>query len=171
VIVSLIAAMSENRVIGRDGALPWRLPLDMRHFKTLTTGHAVIMGRKTFETLPAALPHRRNIVLTRDRSYRPDGAEVVASLDDALQLAADDDEVFVAGGGDVYRLALPRADRLYLTLVHVTVDGDTHFPTVDDSAWRLVSDERHDCDERHAHAFSFRFYERGETRDGRHGTP
>ncbi len=159
-ILSLIAAMSENRVIGQDGALPWRLPLDMRHFKDLTTGHTVIMGRKTFETLPAALPNRRNIVMTRDASYHPDGAEVARSLDDALQRAAGDDEVFVAGGGEVYRLALPRADRLYLTFVHISVDGDTHFPPFDDRQWRLVRDERHEPDDRHAHAFSFRTYER-----------
>jgi dihydrofolate reductase len=163
VIVSLIAAMSENRVIGHEGDLPWRLPLDMRHFKHLTTGHAVIMGRKTFETLPAALPHRRNIVMTRDRTFRRGGVEVVTSLDDAFRLVAEDDEVFVAGGGEIYRLALPRADRLYLTLVHVTVDGDTLFPDFDASEWRLVHDERHEPDERHAHPFSFRFYERIET--------
>jgi dihydrofolate reductase len=160
VIVSLIAAMSENRVIGHAGALPWRLPLDMRHFKNLTTGRTVIMGRKTFDTLPAALPNRRNIVMTRDGSYRPAGAEVVPSLDAALQRAAGDDEVFVAGGGEVYRLALPRADRLYLTVVHVSVEGDTHFPPFDDRQWRLVRDERHEADARHAHAFSFRTYER-----------
>jgi len=168
VIVSLIAAMSENHVIGNEGDLPWRLPLDMRHFKTVTTGHAVIMGRKTFETLPAPLPHRRNIVITRDPTYRAEGADVALSLDDALALVTNEAEVFVAGGGEIYRAALPRADRLYLTLVHASVPGDTHFPSFDDGAWRLVSDERHERDERHQHAFSFRLYERASTTNDTH---
>lgn len=162
-IVSLIAAMSENHVIGSAGGLPWRLPLDMRHFKTVTTGHPVVMGRKTFETLPGPLPNRRNIVITRNPSYRADGAEVVPSLDDALALVAADAEVFVAGGGEVYRAAIARADRLYLTIVHASVPGDTSFPAFDERAWRLVSDERHERDERHPHAFSFRLYERAST--------
>lgn len=162
-IVSLIAAMSENRVIGAAGGLPWHLPLDMRHFKAVTTGHSVVMGRKTFETLPAPLSNRRNIVVTRDPSYRADGADVVHSLEEALGLVADETEVFIAGGAEIYRAALPRADRLYLTLVHASVTGDTHFPAFDERAWRLVHDERHDRDERHPHAFSFRLYERPST--------
>ena len=156
-IVSLIAAMSENRVIGSAGGLPWRLPLDMRHFKATTTGHPVVMGRKTFETLPGPLPNRRNIVVTRAPSYRADGADVVHGLDEALALVADDAEVFIAGGGEIYRVALARADRLYLTVVHASVPGDTYFPAFDEHAWRLVSDERH------PHAFSFRLYERAAT--------
>jgi dihydrofolate reductase len=167
VIVSLIAAMSENHVIGKNGALPWHLPLDMQYFKRVTTGHPVIMGRKTFDTLPAPLRDRRNIVLTRDRSYEPTGAEVVASLDEALDAVLDETEVFVVGGGEVYRLALPRADRLYLTVVHVEVTGDTHFPEFDEAEWRLVSDEHHDADPRHAHDFSFRRYERNRVTNDR----
>lgn len=152
--------MAENRVIGRGNALPWRLPRDMRRFKELTMGHAVVMGRTTYETLEGALPGRRNIVLSRSPELRCEGAEVVATLDEALGLAADDDEVFVAGGAEVYRAALPRADRLYLTVVHTEVSGDTFFPPFDESEWVLRADERHERDERHAYAFSFRTYER-----------
>jgi dihydrofolate reductase len=132
----------------------------MKRFKQLTMGHTVVMGRTTYETLEGPLPGRRNVVLSRDPGRRYDGAEVVATLDDALRLAGDDGEVFVAGGGEVYRLALPRADRIYLTIVHAEVTGDTLFPHLDDSEWELRADERHEGDERHAHAFSFRLYQR-----------
>jgi dihydrofolate reductase len=152
--------MAENRVIGRGDALPWRLPRDMKRFRQLTMGHTVVMGRTTYETLEGPLPGRRNVVLSRDPERRYEGADVVATLDDALRLAGDDDEVFVAGGGEVYRLALPRADRIYLTIVHAEVTGDTLFPHLDDSEWELRADERHEGDERHAHAFSFRLYQR-----------
>jgi len=152
--------MAENRVIGRGDALPWRLPSDMQRFKRLTMGHAVVMGRATYETLDGPLPGRRNIVISRSSERRYEGAEVVAALEEALHLAGDDDEVFIAGGAEIYRLALPRADRLYLTVVHADVAGDTYFPPFDESEWRLQADERHESDARHAHAFSFRLYER-----------
>lgn len=163
-IVSLIAAMAENRVIGKDGRVPWRLPADMKHFKTLTTGHTVVMGRKTFETLDRPLVNRRNVVVTHNPDYHAAGAEVVHSLAAALDLAAGDDEVFVAGGEEIYRLALPRADRIYLTVVHATVDGDAHFPDFDLAEWRLVGEERYESDERHAFAFTFRRHDRHRTR-------
>lgn len=154
--------MAENRVIGRDNALPWRLPSDMKHFKELTIGHTVIMGRKTYDSMGQPLVERRNVVISRDPSLAYDGAEVVSSLDDALGLAAGEDEVFVAGGGEIYRLALPRADRIYLTVVHTAVEGDTHFPEFDMEEWRLAEDVRHESDERHQYGFSFRLYRRRE---------
>jgi dihydrofolate reductase len=157
-IVSLIAAMSENRVIGRDGDLPWRLPRDMHRFKTLTTGHPVIMGRKTFETLTKPLPNRHNIVVTANRSYVAVGADVTHSLDAALALVEDDAEVFIAGGGEIYRLALPIADRIYLTVVHGTFEGNARFPEFSMEAWRLAEDIRYESDQRHAYPFSFRLY-------------
>jgi len=160
--VSLIAAVAENRVIGRDGALPWHLPEDLRHFKRLTRGHVVVMGRRTWETLDGPLPRRRCIVVTRDASYRAEGAEVVHGLDEALEraAAAGETEVFVLGGGEIYTLALPRADRMYLTIVHAEPAGDARFPVFDAAEWTLASDEPHDADERHEHAYSFRTYER-----------
>ncbi len=147
-------------MIGSGNALPWRLPRDMKRFKELTMGHTVVMGRTTYETLDEPLPGRRNVVLSRDPSRSYEGADVVTSLDEALSLAGNDDEVFIAGGAEIYRLALPRADRIYLTVVHAEVAGDTVFPPFDDSEWELRTDECHDGDERHAHAFSFRTYER-----------
>ena len=158
--VSLIAAMADNRVIGRDGALPWRLPRDMRRFKSLTTGHTVVMGRKTFDTLPGPLPNRRNVVLSRDAGFGRPGIEVARDLASALRAADPGTEVFVAGGGDVYRAALPLADRIHLTVVHASVEGDTTFPAFAMEEWRLVEDVRFEPDERHAFGHSFRRYER-----------
>jgi len=160
VIVSIIAAVAENGVIGSVGRLPWRLPADMKYFKELTTGHAVVMGRKTFDTLSQPLSNRRNVVVTRDRTYQVTGADVVYSFQDALRLVSGEEEVFIAGGGEIYELALPYASRLYLTIVHGDFDGDTRFPDLDMDEWRLLQSERHEADERHAIPFSFRLYER-----------
>ena len=147
-------------MIGRDGALPWRLPRDMGRFQRLTTGHAVVMGRRTWETLAEPLSGRRNIVLTRNPTYRAAGADVADELAAALALVGDGDEVFIAGGEAVYRLALEHADRIYLTVVHAVVEGDTRFPVFDIESWRLVDDLRFQSDERHSFSFSFRLYER-----------
>lgn len=147
-------------MIGRDGAVPWHLPADLRHFKQLTTGHTVIMGRRTFESVGRPLPDRRNVIVTRDPTYRAAGAVVAPGLDEALALAADEPEVFVVGGAELYRLALPRADRMYLTIVHAEVPGDTYFPPFDPDEWHLEREERHTTDARHAHPFTFRCYVR-----------
>ncbi|UCD76754.1 MAG: dihydrofolate reductase [Phycisphaerales bacterium] len=158
--LSIIVAMSENHVIGLHGDMPWRLPDDLKRFKALTTGHAVIMGRKTFDSIGRPLPNRTNIVITRDTRRAIEGVTVVHSLDEALRYAVGNEEIFIIGGGEIYRQALALADRIYVTLVHAAVDGDTFFPAFDDRVWRLVSDEHHDADDRHAHAFSFRLYVR-----------
>ena len=158
--ISLVAAVAENRVIGRSGGLPWRLPDDLKFFKQLTTGHTVIMGRKTFDEVKRPLPNRRNVVISRDPSFRPDGVTVVPSLEAALALGATLEEVFVIGGGEIYRLALPSADRLYLTVVHASVEGDTTFPDFDPTAWSLDEEVFHPADERHPMSFSFRTYSR-----------
>jgi len=129
-IVSLIAAMAENRVIGSKGAIPWYLPADLRHFRELTMGHPVIMGRKTFESIGGPLPGRRNLVLSRTPGLGAEGVEVRGSLDEALAVCTGAEEVFVCGGGDVYREALPLADRIYLTIIHRKYDGDTRFPPI-----------------------------------------
>ncbi len=159
-IVSLVAAMAENRVIGTGGGLPWHLPEDLRRFKQLTVDHTVIMGRKTFAEIKHPLANRRNVVISRDPDFHPRGATVVPSLEEALALGATEQEVFVIGGGEIFRLALPRADRLYLTVVHADVEGDTLFPGFDQSAWVLEDEEHHPADAKHAHAFSFRRYRR-----------
>ncbi len=159
-IVSLVAAMSENRVIGTHGQLPWRLPEDLKHFKKLTVDRTVIMGRKTFDEIKRPLDNRRNVVITRNHAFQPYGVTVVPSLNEALALAATEAEVFVIGGGDIFRLALPRADRLYLTVIHAQIEGDTFFPEFDKAVWALEEEERHEADEKHAYPFSFRRYQR-----------
>jgi dihydrofolate reductase len=164
-VIVIIAAMSENRVIGREGDLPWRLPHDLRRFKALTSGHAVVMGRRTFDSIGRIpLPDRTCLVVTRDRGFTADGVEVLhdlpAALDRATALEGADGAVYVLGGGEIYREALARTDRLELTIVHAHIEGDTTFPDFDEGEWRLVHDERHEADERHAYAFSFRTYER-----------
>ena len=159
-IVSLVAAMSENRVIGRGGGLPWHLPKDLQYFKKLTVDHTVIMGRKTYDEVKRPLDNRRNVVITRNPDFKPHGVTVVPTLKEALALGATEREVFVIGGGEIYRLALPLADRLYLTVVHATVEGDTFFPEFDKDAWALDEEERHEADAKHAFAFTFRRYSR-----------
>lgn len=159
-VISLIAALAENRVIGADKTLPWRLPNDLKHFRRLTTGHAVVMGRKNYESIGKPLPERTNIVVTRNRDYRAAGCLIAHSVDEALHLAKDDPEIFVIGGADIFRETLMRAGRLYLTEVHATVPGDVYFPAFDRNAWREIQRERHEPDERHAYAYSFVLLER-----------
>lgn len=155
-----MAAVAENGVIGRDGGLPWRLPEDMRFFKRLTTGHTVIMGRRTWEELGKPLSNRRNIVVTRNGALPLSGAERAESLERALELARDDVQVFVIGGAEIYRAALPLADRMYLTHVHAEVEGDTVFPAWDAAEWWVEHAQRFEPDERHAYAFTIREYVR-----------
>lgn len=150
----LIAAMAENRVIGRDGDLPWRLPEDLKRFKRLTLGKTILMGRKTWVSLGRPLPERQNWVLTRDAAFRPDGASVFADLPAALA-AHGDGELTIIGGADLYRQTLPMATRLELTLVHGNVDGDARFPAFDPAEWTETFRERHPADERHALPYSF----------------
>ncbi len=159
-IVSLVLAMAENHVIGRAGGLPWHLPKDLQHFKRLTVDHTVIMGRKTFEEIKQPLANRRNVVISRDPSLQLRGATVVPSLEEALAMGATEEEVFVIGGGEIFRLALPRADRLYLTLVHAKPEGDTFFPSFDLATWALEDEEHHPADEKHVYAYTFRTYSR-----------
>jgi dihydrofolate reductase len=147
--IALIAAMTDSRVIGKDNQLPWHLPEDMEHFKRMTTGHTVIMGRKTFASLKnRPLPKRRNIVLSREPNFKPVGVEVAGSLGKALQLAKGDgqenseQEIFIIGGENVFTQAVPIADRVYLTVIHHEYDGDTHFPKLDlDEKFRIVASE------------------------------
>jgi dihydrofolate reductase len=162
--VSLIVAMAEGGVIGRAGRLPWHLPADMARFKRLTMDHHLIMGRRTWESIGRALPGRRMLVVSRRATELalPEGVRGVSSLAEALQIAeqAGDDEAFVAGGGAIYRDALPRADRLYLTWVRAEVTGDTFFPPVDPADWREVVREEVAADDRNPHATSFTIFDR-----------
>jgi dihydrofolate reductase len=144
-IISLIAAMAENRVIGSGGTIPWKLPEDLRRFRSITMGHAVIMGRKTFESIGRPLPGRRNIILTRNREYRAEGCLVVHGLEAALAECREADEVFICGGGEVFREALPLASRIYLTVVHINVEGDTFFPPIPEEFRETAREEVEDA--------------------------
>jgi len=164
--VSLIWAMADNGVIGLDNGLPWRLPVDMKHFMTTTLGKPVVMGRKTLESMKSPLPGRTNIVLTRDPNWQRDGVLVVRDMPAAMALAEQQglidgvDEVMVIGGAEIYALALPMAERLYVTRVHAQPAGDVYFPPIDLGAWRLLSQQQHAADERHSAACSIEVYER-----------
>jgi dihydrofolate reductase len=149
--VSLIAAMSETRAIGVENRLPWNLPEDLKRFRELTSGHAVIMGRKTHESIGRLLPNRRNIIISRQPGYRVEGAMVVSSLEGALAACdSGESEAFVIGGAEIYRLALPRADRLYLTLIHERIPGDAFFPEFDPGAFRETSREEREASTRYS---------------------
>lgn len=152
-----IAAMDENRVIGKDNQLPWRLPADLQHFKALTTGHPILMGRKTYESIGRPLPHRLNIVMTRDQNYSAAGCEVVTSVAAALTLATQQQskEIFIIGGAEIYQQLLPEIERIYLTIVHHQFAGDVFFPALDQEEWRETVRERHEPDTQNAYAYSF----------------
>ncbi|WP_319557304.1 type 3 dihydrofolate reductase [Thiomicrorhabdus sp.] len=154
--IAMIAAMTDERVIGLDNDMPWHLPDDLRHFKAKTTGKPVIMGRKTFESIGSRpLPNRPNIVISRNAELQLDGVAVFSSVDEALQSLGDVEEAIIMGGGQLYAQMLPRADRLYLTLIHAQIDGDTHFPDWQALSWQEIERESHAVDERHAYAFDF----------------
>jgi len=158
--ISLVVAMDRDRVIGRDGTLPWHLPEDLKHFRAITMGKPIIMGRRTHASIGRALPGRRNLVLTRDGAYEAPGCELCRSLDAALARVADVDEAMIIGGAALYRDALPRASRIYLTEVDAAVGGDVHFPPLDEQDWIEVSREPHRRDARHAWDYCFRVLER-----------
>ncbi len=158
--VSLIVAADENNVIGRGGAMPWHLPADLAHFKRITMGKPIVMGRRTFEAIGRALPGRRSIVVSRSADFAAPGVEHAASLEAALALAGDAEEVMVIGGGELYRAALPLAQRIYLTRVHAKIEGDTFFPELDDSMWKETARENRAADEKNAYALTFMTLER-----------
>ena len=161
--ISIIVATSENNVIGAAGDLPWRLSDDLKHFKSITMGKPIVMGRKTWDSIGRPLPGRQNIVITRQADFVAEGCIVVASTEEAITATAGADEIMVIGGSQVYSLFLPAAGRLYLTRVHAEIEGDAFFPEIDESAWRLVGDDSHSSDDRNAFDYSFLTYERADT--------
>ena len=154
--MSLIVAVAENGIIGRNGQLPWQLSADLKRFKRLTMGHHLVMGRKTFESIGRLLPGRTTVVVTRQPMFVAPGALVAHDLPQALQLAAGDNEVFIVGGSELYRQALPHVNRIYLTQVQARVDGDVRFPEIDESAWQVVSRSHHPVDEQNEFETTFR---------------
>ncbi len=159
--VSIIAAVSDNDVIGRDNDLPWRQSADLKRLKALTMGHHMLMGRRTYDSIGRPLPGRTIIVITRDSNFSTDGVLVAHSVDDALDAASLDSEIFIAGGAQIFEQSLHRADRMYITRVHAEVEGDTFFPEFDDvTEWNLVDAEHHEADEKNQYPYSFLTYER-----------
>ncbi len=161
-ITSLVVAASTNNVIGKDNKLLWTLPNDMKFFKNTTWGMPVVMGRKTFESLGKALNGRTNIVITRQTDFAAEGVKVVSNMDDAMIAAADADakEIYVIGGGEIYKQALPIAHRVYITRVHTVIDGDTFFPELPTRDWKLLSRLDFKADAKHAYDYSFEVWER-----------
>ncbi len=159
--INIIAAMAENRVIGINGQLPWRLPDEMKHFVRLTTGHTLIMGRKTFESIGSKpLPNRRNIILSSNPNLANDNVEIAPYLTKAFNLLKPGEEAFLCGGEQVYKDGMFFADNLYLTIVHAEIHGDAYFPDPSVYCWKLIDQIRHEADARHAHAFTFHHYQR-----------
>ncbi len=152
---SIIVAMSENRVIGRDNQLPWRLPADHKRFKSLTLGHHLLLGRKTFESIGRPLPGRKMVVITRQSDFSSPGVLVAHSLEGALNLCQGDDEAFIGGGAGIYQEALSLADRIYLTILRLQVHGDTFFPEYDISDWRVIEEEHHSPDQKNLYHYTF----------------
>jgi len=158
--VSIIVARSLNGVIGSQGNLPWKLPEDLRFFKQVTMGKPVIMGRRTWESIGRPLPGRRNIVITRNAEYFAPGAEIAPSFDAALSLFSSNDTVMIIGGGEVYRLAIPKADTAWVTQIEEEFEGDAYFPELDSSEWACVWEEKHPVDEKNKIPFVFRRFDR-----------
>ncbi len=161
-IISFIVAASTNNVIGKNNQLPWSLPNDMKFFKNTTWAMPVLMGRKSFESLGKPLPGRLNVVITRQNDWKPEGTTVVHSVADAIKVAvaADYNEAFIIGGGEIFKEAMPVADKIYLTRVDVTLEGDAFFPEMNPKEWLMVSEQSFPSDEKHAYTYHFQLWER-----------
>lgn len=159
-IKSIIVAVAENNVIGKDNKLIWHISDDLKRFKALTMGHSIIMGRKTFESIGKPLPGRRSVIITRNRNYSMEGCEVVHSLEAALELTKTEEEVFIIGGAEIYKQAIVFADKIYLTSIFHSFDGDTFFPEIKENEWKLVEKNNYKADEKNPFAYSYMKLER-----------
>lgn len=157
---AFVVAMDEQGLIGRDNDLPWRLSADLQYFRRITMGKPILMGRKTHESIGRALPGRQNIVVSSLADYQAEGCDVVNSIESALKLAADADEIMVIGGSSLFEQMFDIVDKLYLTRVHAELEGDTWFPQWDKTKWQLISQESHPADEKNDYAYSFEVYQR-----------
>jgi dihydrofolate reductase len=158
-MLTIIAAASENNALGKDNQLVWHLPEDFKRFKTLTSGHYIIMGRKTFESFPKPLPNRTHIIITRQADYEvPEGCIVVSGLQEAIAICPKNEEVFIIGGGEIYKKSIAIADKVELTRVHTTIEADTFFPEIDATKWKLVFEEFHAKDDKNDYDFTFLTY-------------
>jgi len=159
-ILSIITAMDDNRLIGKENGLPWKIPADLQFFKKVTMSKPIIMGRKTFESIGRPLPGRKNIIITRDQSFKAEGCDVVFSLESAVEAVSNVDEAMVIGGANIYQQFMPKADRLYLTKVSGEFEGDAWFPEINFSEWDLSEKEDHAADEKNETDYSFQVFER-----------
>lgn len=156
----MIAAAAENNALGKDNDLVWHLPDDFKRFKKLTTGHHILMGRKTFESFPKPLPDRTHVVITRQKDYHPEGAVIAHSMEEAIQISSNDEEAFIIGGGEIYKLGMEQADKIELTRVHGSFEADAFFPEIDEDEWKITAKKHHEKDEKHQYAFTYLTYER-----------
>lgn len=159
-IVAAVVATAANLAIGKNNDLLWHMPADLKHFKSITSGGTIIMGRKTFDSIQKPLPNRQNIIVTRQPGYKIEGASVVHSIEDALQLAAGADEVYIVGGAGIYQAAMKYTNKIYLTTVHHTFDADTFFPALDASEWKTLSNDPHPADEKNPFPYTYTCMER-----------
>lgn len=155
-MITMIAAAAENNELGKDNEMIWHLPDDFKRFKKLTSGHYIIMGRRTFDSLQKSLPNRTNVVITRNKNYKKEGATVVHTMEEALKISEEDSQPFIIGGGEIYKMGLSFADKIELTRVHGTFDGaDTFFPEFSKEEWELISEVEHGKDEKHKYSFTY----------------
>jgi len=154
----MIAAIAENNALGKDNDLLWHLPDDFKRFKQITSGHYIIMGRKTFESFPKPLPNRTHVIITRQKEYHPEGCIVVDSMKKAIEVCPKNEDIFIIGGGEIYTLGMDFADSIELTRVHENFEADAFFPEIDKKKWHLISEEYHPADERHKFAFSYQTF-------------
>ncbi|HET7657323.1 MAG TPA: type 3 dihydrofolate reductase [Bacillales bacterium] len=159
-MISFLFAMGSNRVIGKDNDLPWHLPADLAYFKKKTMGHPIIMGRKTYESIGKPLPGRENIVVTRDKHFTAEGCTIVHSIEEASNVVKGNEESFVIGGANLFEAFYPYADRMYVTLIHESFEGDTYFREIDEREWKLVATEQHEKDEKNKYDYTFLVYDR-----------
>lgn len=159
-MLTMIAAAAENNALGKDNDLVWHLPDDFKRFKRLTSGHHIIMGRKTFESFPKLLPDRTHVIITRKKDYKPKGTIVVNSMEEAIRVSKLDEQAFIIGGGEIYKMGMEHAEKIELTRVHGEFDADTFFPEINKKKWEIVKDQFHDKDEKHDYTFTYLTYER-----------
>ena len=154
----MIAAVAENNALGKDNELVWHLPNDFKRFKALTSGHHIIMGRKTFESFPKPLPNRKHIIITRQKKYQAEGCIIVESIEEAINICPKDDNSFIIGGGEIYTLGLPYTDKIEITRVHESFEADTYFPEINNKEWKIVCSEFNKKDEKHKYDYTYQTF-------------
>ncbi|MBX9886417.1 MAG: dihydrofolate reductase [Flavobacteriaceae bacterium] len=157
-MIIMIAAAAENNALGKNNELVWHLPNDFKRFKNLTSGHHIIMGRKTFESFPRPLPNRTHVIITRSKDYAPEGCIIVNSMEEAIAACPQEEDVFIIGGGEIYQLGMPFTDKIELTLVHHSFEADTFFPTIDEEKWTLQQSEKQLKDDKHQFDYTYQTF-------------